>query len=157
MQSIGRRRLGGRTPTMAAGAAEVDVTAVLNMFTILIPFLISMTAFSHLAVQAFRLPSDEAAGQAQTLRQVPLTVALGLERISLVHADRVLATIDRRAGAGEERLRAELTRVRAGLPEVERAVVAVDDPITCAEIVACLDACRESGFADVGLAAGGPQ
>lgn len=154
MYGIGTRRIGGRPPTVAAGVAEVDVTAVLNMFTILIPFLVSMTAFSHLAVQAFRLPSDEAAGHAQTIEQMPLTVVLGLERITVAHTDLVLATVDRQAGSAWVALEEAMVRARAGRPDVARVVVAVDDPVPCEDIVDCLDACRHGGFEEVGLAAG---
>jgi len=154
MYGTGTRRIGGRPPTVAAGVAEVDVTAVLNMFTILIPFLVSMTAFSHLAVQAFRLPSDEAAGHAQTVEQMPLTVVLGLEEVTVAHTDLVLATVDRRAGGAWVALEEAVVRARTARPAIVRVVVAVDDPVPCEDIVDCLDACRHGGFEDVGLAAG---
>ena len=34
---------------LAAEVADLDVTPVMNMFIILIPFLVSMAAFTHLA------------------------------------------------------------------------------------------------------------
>lgn len=163
--SILQRRLAGHAPTAVACAGELNVTPVLNMFSILIPFLVTMTAFSHLAVQSFQLPGNEGAGHAQTLDQMPLTVALGLEGITLAHADRVLASIPRsasgaagEAGAADETgftvLAAEMERARGTLPSVRRVVVAVDDGVRCADVVTCLDRCRGAGFGDVGLAAG---
>jgi biopolymer transport protein ExbD len=125
------------------------------MFTILIPFLISMTAFSHLAVQAFQLPADEASGHAQVVEKLPLTVAMTTDRITLAHADRVLAYVPHGlAGYDFQALASALREARLRLPNTPRVVVAVDDPILCADLVLCLDRCREAGFIDVGLAAG---
>ncbi len=153
--TLRKRRLAGDAPTVTAGAEELNMTPVLNMFTILIPFLISMTAFSHLAVQAFRLPADEAAGHAQVAADLPLTVALAAERITLAHADHVLADVPRGLeGYDFPALDAQLRRARLQVPGVERVIVAVDDPVRCADLVLCLDRCREAGFTDVGLAAG---
>ena len=161
--TLRQRRLAGSAPSAAAGAEQINVTPVLNMFTILIPFLVTMTAFSHLAVQAFQLPSNEAPGQAQTIETVPLTVALGVNRVTVVHADRVLATMVRPlAGSGPDgdpldelaEVASVLARLRAELPSVQRVVVAVDDPVTCEDLVTCLDRCREAGFTEVSLAAG---
>ena len=152
---LSARRIAGNAPTIVAGAEELNMTPVLNMFTILIPFLISMTAFSHLAVQAFRLPANEALGQAQVADQLPLTVAMAADRITLAHADRVLAEVPRHPqGYNFEILAAALQEARLLCPNAARVVVAVDDPVACADLVLCLDRCREAGFSDVGLAAG---
>jgi len=46
---------------------ELDVTPVMNLFLVLIPFLVSMAVFTHLAVVEFSLPPgvspDDAKGQ----------------------------------------------------------------------------------------------
>ena len=149
------RRLAAHAPTLTAGADELNMTPVLNMFTILIPFLISMTAFSHLAVQAFGLPSDEAAGHAQVAATLPPTLAMTTDRITLTQAGRVLAYVSRTPEGHDFQALASLLRdAKLRFPNTDRVVVAVDDPIPCADLVSCLDRCREAGFADVGLAAG---
>ena len=75
-----------QTPALDAMAAdglvEIDVTPVMNLFMILIPFLVSMAFFSHLAVQSFRLPASEGAGQAQTAEELPWTVAITEEGVA---------------------------------------------------------------------------
>ena len=153
--TLRQRRLAGGAPTVTAGAEELNMTPVLNMFTILIPFLISMTAFSHLAVQAFRLPADESAGHAQIAEELPQTVALAVDRITLAQADHILAELPRTSeGYDFTALVSRLQQARIQLPSLERVVVAVDDPVRCADLVLCLDRCREAGFSDVGLAAG---
>lgn len=149
----------GRSSAGAHGAAEldVDVTPIMNMFIILVPFLIGMAVFTQVAVQSFNLPGDEAAGEAQTRDELPLTVALAVDRLVVAHGDVVLGALAR-SGADQDDEMAGLAdilrRARLRLPLVGRVVVAVDDAIPCAVVVTCLDRCRESGFADVGLAAG---
>ncbi|MCP4571332.1 MAG: hypothetical protein GY838_03200 [bacterium] len=139
-----------RRPSLAADVADLDVTPVMNMFIILIPFLVSMAAFTHLAAHHFGLPRDEGAGEASTASELPLTVAVGTAGVVIVKGDVVLAELP----AGEDGqdldlLAAVLTDQPAG-----RLVLAVDDPVGVDVVVTCLDRCRAAGFDDVGLAAG---
>ncbi len=139
-----------RRPSAIAGVADLDVTPVMNMFIILIPFLISMTAFAHLASHELNLPGDEGSAHSTGRQELPLTVAVGVPGLIVVQGDMVLAELPRR----EDKLDlTELARLLSGQTS-EKLVVAVDDPIATAEVVACLDACRAGGFSDVALAAG---
>jgi biopolymer transport protein ExbD len=149
-----RIRPGFRTPSEAAEVA-IDVTPVMNVFIILIPFLVSMAVFTHLAVHRFSLPADDGPGVARTADELPITVVLADDRIAIARGDRILATSERSASgydyaAFEEALR----EWRGRLPDVARVVVAVDDPVVCADVVTCLDRCRDAGFTDVALAGG---
>jgi len=147
-------RLRAQTPTAVAGAAALNVIPVLNMFTILIPFLVSMAAFSHLAVQTVSLPGDEATGQAQRAEVLPFTVLLEPERILLAQGDRRLAELPApEAAADFSALATALANARRELPAVSRVVLAVGDAVRAATLVACLDCCRAAGFDEVGLAA----
>ncbi len=140
-----------------SGLLEIDVTPVMNLFMILIPFLVSMAFFSHLAVQSFRLPPSEGTGQAQTDRELPWTVAISAEGIALTRGEWIVGTaghlIDER-GYDYQKLAKLLAGAHLQYPESERVIVAVDDGIRAAEIVAVLDHCREAGFGNVGLAEG---
>lgn len=147
-------RLRANTPSAVAGAADLNVIPVLNMFTILIPFLVSMAAFSHLAVQTVSLPGDERSDQAQLAEALPVTVLLGRERILVAHGDRCLAELPALGGAADLAGLAEaLTAARAAAPVPARLVLAVEDGVRAATLVACLDCCRAAGFSDLGLAA----
>lgn len=133
-----------------AGVADLDVTPVLNMFIILIPFLISMTAFTHLATHEFSLPGNEGPGWTTGPEQLPLTVAVGTAGLLVAEGEVVLVEFSRRDGRLSLEELAAVVRER--MPA--RVVLAVDEPIATAEVVACLDACREAGCLDLGLAAG---
>ena len=143
--SIAARRL-SRLP----GVADLDVTPVMNMFIILIPFLISMSAFVHLATHDFSLPGESGADQAITRSELPLTVVIGPEAMALVQGDLVLGEfplID-----GQQDLPGLLSLLKK--QDFERVIVAVDDAESIGGLVACLDAIRGAGCAEVGLAAG---
>jgi len=147
-------RLRANTPSAVAGAADLNVIPVLNMFTILIPFLVSMAAFSHLAVQTVSLPGDERADQAQLAEALPVTVLLGRDRLVLAQGDRRLAELPAQDGAPDlEGLAEALAAARAAAPLPARLVLAVEDGVRAASLVACLDCCRAAGFRDLGLAA----
>jgi biopolymer transport protein ExbD len=142
--SLRGRRLGAE-PT-----AELDVTPVMNMFIILIPFLISMTAFTHLAVHDFSLPANEGPGHTTERGDLPLTVAVGLAGLLVAEGDVVLSELPREGAS----LDLEGLSRLLGARQPSRLVLAVDQPIVTGEVVAILDACRAAGWNDVGLASG---
>ena len=163
-------------------AVSIDVTPVMNMFVILIPFLVSMAAFSHLAVQQLALPGNEARGNAQLEADAPLVVSVANERILAMRGNRTLAKVDRLVTAASLVERTEkagqmdqpegsatgapieageslgallgpiLREARDLFPDLERVTLAVSDEVVCSDVVACFDACREAGFLDVGIA-----
>jgi biopolymer transport protein ExbD len=134
----------------SAEVADLNVTPVMNMFIILIPFLISMSAFTHLASHEFSLPGDQGPGQASVRSELPLTVAVGLQGVLVAQGDLIVAELPRLEGELDLDGLTSLLQIKAP----EKLVLAVDAPVQTAEVVACLDACRTSGCSDVGLAAG---
>ncbi len=46
------------TPSEVANEADIDVTPIMNMFIILIPFLVSMAVFTKLAIIEFNVPAN---------------------------------------------------------------------------------------------------
>lgn len=140
-----------RRPSQQAGVADVDVTPVMNMFIILVPFLVSMAVFSQVASHAFSLPASDGPTEAITAAELPLTVALRVDGVLIARGDRELATLPADLAGLDAVLAAERGRGR------DQVVVAVDDAVTCAAIVRCLDRCRDGGYSDVGLAEGGAR
>lgn len=139
-----------RRPSSNTGAADLNVMPVMNMFIILIPFLISMSAFTHLAAHEFSLPADDQPGQAVERMDLPFTVGIGLEAMVLVQGDIELAKIPNIEGSQD--LSALMLLLQAQNPD--RVIVAVDDLVSTSSLVSCLDAIRAVGCTNVGLAAG---
>jgi len=139
-----------RRPSAKTEAAHLNVMPVMNMFIILIPFLISMSAFTHLAAHEFSLPGDDNPGQAIERLDLPLTVAVGLEGLLVVQGDFVLAELPKNAGIHDLASLVVLLKEQAPL----KVVVAVDEEVPTSSLVSCLDAIGDAGCSDVGLAAG---
>ncbi|MCP4545173.1 MAG: hypothetical protein GY835_01755 [bacterium] len=127
----------------------------MNMFIILIPFLVSMAVFSHLSVLQFSLPSDGNTGRVEDPQELPLTVAMTSRELAVTRGDLILATVPNvESGYDFSRLVAALIALTDGGARLDNITIAIDDEILFSEIVACMDHCREAGFIDVGLANG---
>ena len=142
------------TPSRAAEADGVDVTPVMNMFIILIPFLVSMAVFSHLSVIGFTLPPDGGAGRIADPEALPLTVAMTADELAVTRGETILAAAAKVDGRYDfDALADALAGAGPAGPEA-RVVIAIDDGVLFADMVDCMDTCRLAGYEDVGLAAG---
>ncbi len=139
-----------RRPSENTKAANLNVMPVMNMFIILIPFLISMSAFVHLSAQELSLPGDDGPGQAVERDELPVTVTLGLREIKIVQGDIIINELPVLDGAYQWR------SLVIGLSKQspQRVIVAVDDAVNTSSLVSCLDAIRKTGCTEIGLAAG---
>ena len=141
-------------PSSVNADASIDATPVMNMFVILIPFLVSMAAFSQLAVQRLALPGNEAAESAQTEDDAPLLVSVTRSEIVAMRGNRIIGTVERQDASAE--LSTELTplleEARQLFPRLDHVTLALADDVVCADVVTCFDVCRETGFVDVGVA-----
>ena len=72
-QSV-KRRLRGH-----AGETDVNLTAVMNIFLILIPFLLLTAPFMRIAVLELTLPSLDRAGQQTTANEVSVLLTTANE------------------------------------------------------------------------------
>jgi biopolymer transport protein ExbD len=146
---------GLRTPTDAAEEViDIDVTPVMNMFVILIPFLVSVAVFTHLAVLEFSLPPNAGAGlDHSSANPVPkLTVVLAPDFLLVTQGDRRLDSLPSRENAyAFDTLAQRLARYRTEALIDSQAIVASRDSIRFQHVVRAMDACREAGFARVGL------
>lgn len=150
----GRNSAVARRPSGGGIGPEIDVTPVMNMFIILIPFLISMAVFTQLATHAFTLPGDDPAGIGRPAATLPLTVAVAVDGVTVILGGHTIASVPASADGDVDAaaLLAVLATERARRPDVAAVTVAVDDPVTSAALVRCLDQCRAAGFTEVGLA-----
>lgn len=150
------------TPSEAAGETiDIDVTPVMNMFVILIPFLVSMAVFTHLSIIEFSVPPNVGVGLAAADSEKPrlkLTVVAAEQFCSLTLGDSLLDSLPR-SGADYplEQLRGRLASRRGALEVQDEVVVATRDKVQFKDLVALMDACRESGFEKIGLSSAPPQ
>jgi len=133
-------------------ANDIDVTPIMNMFVVLIPFLVSMAVFAHFTVHNFSLPSNAADTQDIQTGEVTLKTTLVLEPTYL------LVTL-----GGEEKdslrysddwrntLPAILATVKSQATDTNSAIISVSDDIPFEWVVKAMDYCKAAGFEDIGL------
>ncbi|MDG5813658.1 biopolymer transporter ExbD [Chitinispirillales bacterium ANBcel5] len=141
-------------PSEAADVADVDVTPVMNMFIILIPFLVSMAVFTQLSIHSFSVPPNvsEALQQTDEKPKLRLTVVLAEQYLALTVGDTMLDSIGVQPDKSHfQVLRESLLTNRSGLDIKDEVVVAVRDAIRFQAIVKTMDLCREAGFSQIGV------
>ena len=142
-------------PPSEMADADVDVTPVMNMFVILIPFLVSMAVFTQVAIIDFSVPSDvgQSAGQPSGKPKLKLTVLLTESFLGVVAGDSMLDSIPM-LDDGQyafDSLKAALSRRRPQSDFPDEVVVAVRDGIAFKYAVRAMDVSRESGFTKIGI------
>ena len=133
---------------------EIDVAPVMNMFIILVTFLISMTVFTHIAILEFTLPPNVATGLDQSKGKplLRLTVRLGSDYMGIVLGDKLLDSLPVDDGKFPfEAFAARLKERRTGAGIGDEIVIASRDEIAFKQVVHVMDLCRDAGFAKVGL------
>jgi biopolymer transport protein ExbD len=143
-----------RPPSEVTETAEIDVTPVMNMFIILIPFLVSMAVFTNLSIIEFSLPPNVgvAMNNAEQKPKPKLTVRVGTDYFGIVLGDTLYDSL---AVNGDEfpflSLEQRLRERKIALNTDNDIVVASRDEIPFKHIVTVMDICRNAGFSNVGL------
>ncbi len=143
-------------PSEAADESmDIDVTPIMNMFVVLIPFLVSMAVFTHLSVHEFYLPSEAGSALNQSDGPVKLktTVVLSEEALLVSVGGETVDSLPLVDGLYQfEALPTTLLKARDLSSDKEKSVVSVRDKVAFKHVVAVMDLCREAGFTGVGLA-----
>lgn len=144
-----------RSPSEVAGeTVDVDVTPVMNMFIILIPFLVSMAVFTQVSIVEFGLPPNVGAGldNGDGKPKLKITVVVAQQFLGITYGESMLDSIPRaQSGYQLDTLQARLVERRAAADIKDEVIVAVRDPVRFKHVIAVMDRCRESGFDKVGL------
>ena len=141
-------------PSDAVANADIDVTPIMNMFIILIPFLVSMAVFTRLAVLHFALPPDSGTGLAASEGQpkLKLTVIIAEKYLAVTRGEHMLDSLSVVGGSYDlPRFAASLARYRTDTDQSDEAVVAVRNSIEFDNVVKVMDICRSAGFTKIGL------
>ena len=149
-QSI-QRRLRGH-----AGEADVNLTAVMNIFLILIPFLLLTATFMRIAVLDLTLPSLDRSNR-QATAQKPQSVVLNILQIDedgfkLNSPNLKFSKVNKANGDLNWALLAEqLGHVKEKYPDTEDIIISPADVIRYKTIITVMDRCREAGFPNISI------
>jgi len=142
-------------PSGLKESVDTDVTPMMNVFIILLPFLVSMAVLTRLSIIEFSVPPNVSASldMAGGKPALKLTVVVAEKFLAVTYGEKLLDSISMRGSGGElDELSSRLAFHRAGTENKDDVVVAAGDRIKCERIVAVMDRCTGAGFTNVGLA-----
>ncbi|MBN1600805.1 MAG: biopolymer transporter ExbD [Chitinispirillaceae bacterium] len=133
---------------------DLDVTPVMNLFMVLIPFLVSMAVFTHIAVVDFSLPpaqSENSEGSEET-KELDISIVVTVQGFRIVGTGKKLDLIEKSRGQYQyEQLRILLKAIKFQYPSQKSVVLVLESDILYDDIIKFMDICRESQFPDIGL------
>ena len=143
-----------RSMTDTAQVMDIDVTPVMNMFVILIPFLVSMAVFTHLSILKFSLPPNAGTNLENKSEkpELKITVVVASDHLAIVRGESLLDSIPDLQGIYDfNKFTERLTYHRGHADNKNEAIIAVKDAIKIKYIVSVMDICRETGFVKLGV------
>jgi len=146
-----RRKLRGH-----AGEAELNLTAVMNVFLILVPFLLITASFVHIAVLELTLPSldrQSAAVAPPKPESVVLNVLLIRQTgFELKSPDLKFSNLGITGqGYDWQGLAGQLNRIKTKYPDSEDIIISPEDDIKYDTIIKVMDRLREAGFPNISI------
>ncbi|NIA30132.1 MAG: biopolymer transporter ExbD [Actinobacteria bacterium] len=136
--------------------AELNLTAVMNIFLILIPFLLLTAVFVRISVLELALPSLDRRPSAAKA-QPPKSVVLNVLRIretgfELKSPETNFSPLLKKNDTFDwEGLVKQLKTVKIKYPDSQDIIIAPENSIKYDTIVSVMDRCRESGFPNISI------
>ena len=140
----------------AAGDIDLDLTPMMSMFLILLPFLVSMAVLTHLTVLEFSLPPNVGAGtpdgRTDKKPQLKLTIVITPAYLLATHGERMLDSIPLVNHRYDfERMRSLLGGYKSDFAANDEIIVASNDRIALSDVVTLMDNCKAAGYSKIGL------
>jgi biopolymer transport protein ExbD len=134
-------------------SVDLDVTPVMNLFMVLIPFLVSMAVFTHIAAIEFSLPPAQTEGAAAgDSKELDISIVITGSGFRIVGTGKKLDLIPTVNGQYQfEQLRSLLKAIKFEYPSQKSVVLVMDGNVLYDDIIKFMDICRESQFPDIGL------
>ena len=147
MQRV-NKSLGGKIESI-----DIDMTPVMNLFMVLIPFLMSMAVFTQLAIIEFSLPPAQTEGDAaESTKELDISIVVSENGYRIVGTGKKLDLIPKVRGKYQiEKLRTLLKAIKFQYPSQKSVVLVFDGNTLYDDIIKFMDVCRESQFPDIGL------
>jgi biopolymer transport protein ExbD len=139
--------------------ADLDLMPVMNLFLILVPFLLVTATFVELAVLDISLPelqsNARAAQQKQAQENKPAVLnllAIRADGIELKSPTFTFGSVPRKTeGYDYDMLKSYLAQVKQKFPEAVDVVISPEDNIRYQVVIDVMDNCRAAGFPNVSI------
>ncbi len=141
---------------------DIDVTPLMNMMVILIPFLISMAVFTQIAAINFSLPPAMAEGEApageepkEEAGKLDISIAITDKGFTITGTGQVMPTIPKKDNKYDlEALNKIVRAIKMQYPNQEDVVLIIEQDVYYEDIVNVMDVCRDAQFPNIGLSGG---
>ena len=139
---------------------ELDVTPVMNLFLVLIPFLVSMAVFTHLAVVEFSLPPAASEGEDEQektdkTKELDVSIVVTPKGYTIVGSGQKFPLVPISSGQYNYALLVkQLRAIKYKYPGQESIVLVFSPEVLYNDIIRFMDRCRESQFPNIGLSGG---
>lgn len=130
--------------------SEINITPVMNIFVILVPFLLLTATFVKIAIIDLVLPSLDQ-GSSMSNEEVKdltvLVISIGPNGFEIKTSENKYPLIKQKKGKYDFRkLKEQLTRIKEQYPRLEDVIISPTSEVLYQVIVNVLDNCREIGF-----------
>lgn len=146
---MGRKRRGGD---------DIEMTPIMNLFLILVPFLLVAAEFVNIAVLDMSLPQlNTNANVTQTTTELPKqsilsTLEIDDNGMQVNSPTFTFPAIKKSAGGYDyNALKAQLAQIKQKFPEAADMVIAPQDQIKYDIVIQVMDRCREQGFPNISI------
>lgn len=144
-----------RPSSSAPDEVDLDLTPIMNLFIILVPSLVSIAVFVHVAVIRADLPPNAAGAAGPGKADLKVTLTILPSAFTLSVGEILLDSLPKTGGIYDfKALASSLARERDKAKNRDDLVVAVEDGVIFDDVVAAMDAGRSAGFSKLGLAGG---
>lgn len=141
-------------------SVELVMIPVLNVFLILIPFLLITAEFLHTAIIDISLPSQSrgrksvASATVQTSpREQILILSIAPQGFYLLMGEKLIKIIPKGKEYYYEQLGEILQKVKKLFPDQQSIIIEADDSIVYDHIIHTMDQCRSCGLTNISLSA----
>ena len=126
-------------------AAELNITAFMNLMVVLVPFLLMTAVFSHITILDLNLPPPGAEGKQQP-KQPPYELRVTIRTSMLVISDNRTGLIQRiptKDGKHDyARLKLSLKQVKARLPAHTNVTILAEQKTRYDDLIRAMDSAR---------------
>jgi len=146
------KRAVGREKSLEA--EELNITPVMNIFLILVPFLLLTAVFVRISILEFSLPSAEQQAAQLNQGQAPVVTILAISEkgFELKSKGLKIPLIAKNANDFDFGMLVEkLMQIKSAHQRSEDIIIAPQASIKYDVIIKVMDRCRESGFPNISI------
>jgi biopolymer transport protein ExbD len=150
--------LKAKIKTRQTGGSELQMTPIMNVFLILVPFLLLTASFIKLAVLEMSLPSLSQSPSSVTPaseEKKPLVLnmlAVRQNGFELKSPTLTFSFIEKKGEQYDfEQLQTSLRQIKDKFPNSEDMVIQPEDVIKYDDVIKVMDRCRDSGFPNISI------